>query len=277
MVHQLSEPDGVTCRRPAESDIDRADDGLGTTVVAKVRQMFCGMHGHDNLLQFEHDRMFLRCVSCGHEIAGLGADRDAADRDRGRRCQPTRDRASAACRHSSDRVVDFYSEIDFIFRREHKRAGFVAPLGVIASVLDDPGADLPGRSTDSKLNHTASASKSDASDAGCYPPRVRRIVAITGARPASAARRPSAWPATARPLVICARRPERLEAAADEIARRRRRGAADRRRRHAASRHERARRAGRGTVRTARRDDVQRRLRHLRRDRSDRRRRRCSG
>ena len=53
-----------------ETDAQRADDGLGTGVVARVRQMFCGMHGHDNLLQFERDRMFLRCVSCGHESPG---------------------------------------------------------------------------------------------------------------------------------------------------------------------------------------------------------------
>jgi hypothetical protein len=48
----------------------REDDGLGTAVVVKVRQVICGMHGHDNLLQFERDRMFLRCVSCGHETPG---------------------------------------------------------------------------------------------------------------------------------------------------------------------------------------------------------------
>jgi hypothetical protein len=53
-----------------EPDVDRSDDGLGTAVVAKVRQMFCGMHGHDNLLQFERDRLFLRCVSCGRETPG---------------------------------------------------------------------------------------------------------------------------------------------------------------------------------------------------------------
>ena len=53
-----------------EAGADRQDDGLGTAVVAKVKQMFCGMHGHDNLLQFERDRMFLRCVSCGHESPG---------------------------------------------------------------------------------------------------------------------------------------------------------------------------------------------------------------
>jgi len=35
-----------------------------------VRQSVCGLHGHDNLLQFEHERMFLRCASCGHETPG---------------------------------------------------------------------------------------------------------------------------------------------------------------------------------------------------------------
>lgn len=36
----------------------------------RVRQMFCGINGHDSLLQFEHARMFLKCSSCGHETPG---------------------------------------------------------------------------------------------------------------------------------------------------------------------------------------------------------------
>ena len=48
----------------------REDDGLGTAVMARVRQMLCSMHGHDNLLHFERDRMSLRCVSCGYESPG---------------------------------------------------------------------------------------------------------------------------------------------------------------------------------------------------------------
>lgn len=39
-------------------------------MVDRVKQMWCGLHGHDSLLQFEHDRIFLRCVSCGHETPG---------------------------------------------------------------------------------------------------------------------------------------------------------------------------------------------------------------
>jgi hypothetical protein len=35
-----------------------------------IRQTVCGMYGHDSLLQFEQERMFLKCVSCGHETPG---------------------------------------------------------------------------------------------------------------------------------------------------------------------------------------------------------------
>jgi hypothetical protein len=47
-------------------------EGFG--VMDRVRQMFCGLHGHDNLLQFEQDRMFLKCVSCGRETPGWSLD-----------------------------------------------------------------------------------------------------------------------------------------------------------------------------------------------------------
>lgn len=39
-------------------------------MVDRFRQMLCGFHGHDSLLQFEQDRISLRCVSCGHETPG---------------------------------------------------------------------------------------------------------------------------------------------------------------------------------------------------------------
>jgi hypothetical protein len=46
------------------------DTGVISRVTERLRQMLCGLHGHDNLLQFEQDRMFLRCVSCGQETTG---------------------------------------------------------------------------------------------------------------------------------------------------------------------------------------------------------------
>lgn len=46
------------------------EEGFGGRAFDWLRQMACGLHGHDTLVQFEHDRMFLRCVSCGHETHG---------------------------------------------------------------------------------------------------------------------------------------------------------------------------------------------------------------
>jgi hypothetical protein len=47
-----------------------ADTGVIARAAEHLRQLLCGLHGHDTLLQFEQDRMFLRCVSCGHETTG---------------------------------------------------------------------------------------------------------------------------------------------------------------------------------------------------------------
>jgi hypothetical protein len=58
---------------PASGDIDNGANetgGLGERVLDRLRQTLCGLHGHDTLLQFEQERMFLRCVSCGHETPG---------------------------------------------------------------------------------------------------------------------------------------------------------------------------------------------------------------
>jgi hypothetical protein len=49
-------------------------EGFGERVLDRVREAFCGLHGHDNMLQFEQDRMFLRCASCGHESPGWDLD-----------------------------------------------------------------------------------------------------------------------------------------------------------------------------------------------------------
>ena len=46
------------------------DAGIFVRLTESIRQMLCGLHGHDRMLQFEQDRMFLRCVSCGHATTG---------------------------------------------------------------------------------------------------------------------------------------------------------------------------------------------------------------
>jgi hypothetical protein len=70
-------PRAMASRRELTSTVvetHHADEGLGERVFGRVRQMVCGMHGHDSLLQFEQDRMFLRCASCGHESPGWVLD-----------------------------------------------------------------------------------------------------------------------------------------------------------------------------------------------------------
>jgi hypothetical protein len=49
---------------------DAKMEGFGGRVMDRLRQILCGLHGHDTLLHFNKDRMSLRCVSCGHETPG---------------------------------------------------------------------------------------------------------------------------------------------------------------------------------------------------------------
>ena len=45
-------------------------EGLFARVWAWMRQLLCGLSGHDTMLHFEQERIALRCVSCGHETPG---------------------------------------------------------------------------------------------------------------------------------------------------------------------------------------------------------------
>jgi hypothetical protein len=45
-------------------------DGLLTKAALQLRQLVCGLHGHDSLMHFEQGRMSLLCASCGHETPG---------------------------------------------------------------------------------------------------------------------------------------------------------------------------------------------------------------
>jgi hypothetical protein len=62
--HSVASHEDVSTRGEAHGE------GIGERVMDRLRHMMCGLHGHDTLLQFEQGRMFLRCVSCGHETPG---------------------------------------------------------------------------------------------------------------------------------------------------------------------------------------------------------------
>ena len=50
----------------------------------RIRQTVCGFHGHDALLQFERERVYLKCFSCGFESPGWTV------KERGRESEPRR-------------------------------------------------------------------------------------------------------------------------------------------------------------------------------------------
>ncbi len=66
-------PQSIASARPRTGETN--EEGFSGRVFDWLRQTICGLHGHDTLLQFEHERMFLRCVSCGHETHGWDLDR----------------------------------------------------------------------------------------------------------------------------------------------------------------------------------------------------------
>ena len=55
--------------------------GFFQRVADHVRQLICGMHGHDSLLHFERGRMSLLCSSCGHETPGWDVKGTAMQRE----------------------------------------------------------------------------------------------------------------------------------------------------------------------------------------------------
>jgi hypothetical protein len=64
-------PDSIASRQGMRTTADQGQaDGLGGRMFDRLRQVVCGLHGHDTLLHFEHERISLRCASCGHETPG---------------------------------------------------------------------------------------------------------------------------------------------------------------------------------------------------------------
>ncbi len=55
-----------------------AQEGLLPRVASQLRQLYCGLHGHDALLHFGTGRLSLHCVSCGYESPGWDVQRSGA-------------------------------------------------------------------------------------------------------------------------------------------------------------------------------------------------------
>lgn len=42
--------------------------------MGSLRRLLCALRGHEDYLQFEKNRVYLQCVSCGHESPGWTVD-----------------------------------------------------------------------------------------------------------------------------------------------------------------------------------------------------------
>lgn len=63
-------PQGVVVGGQTARAMGLTDEGLSTRLAKWLQQTWCALHRHDSLLEFERDRMFLRCTSCGYETPG---------------------------------------------------------------------------------------------------------------------------------------------------------------------------------------------------------------
>ena len=68
---------GIALTPAVVHDERGTDDGFGERIVRWIKETYCGLHGHDSLMQFEKERMFLRCASCGHETPGWSLTEEA--------------------------------------------------------------------------------------------------------------------------------------------------------------------------------------------------------
>ena len=39
-------------------------------LMESLRRLICALRGHEDYLQFEKNRVYLQCISCGHESPG---------------------------------------------------------------------------------------------------------------------------------------------------------------------------------------------------------------
>jgi hypothetical protein len=66
VLHLFVAPDDLSCRADLTIQAPRVADG----VLHQAREMFCGLRGHEHMVQFQQGRMFMRCLLCGHESSG---------------------------------------------------------------------------------------------------------------------------------------------------------------------------------------------------------------
>jgi len=67
----INAPDHTLAARSfLPADTGERTSGALERLLKRIQGVMCGLHGHDSVLQYERNRMFLQCTSCGHETPG---------------------------------------------------------------------------------------------------------------------------------------------------------------------------------------------------------------
>jgi len=67
-------PQEIVTRRVGMTSPALDSGGAFSRLWRRVQFALCSLHGHDPLLHFDQNRMYLRCASCGHETPGWELD-----------------------------------------------------------------------------------------------------------------------------------------------------------------------------------------------------------
>jgi hypothetical protein len=68
-------PQRMTAREMMKTTEEGAFRSLLNMALTRVGRIICGWHGHDSVLQFDRSRVFLECMSCGHQSPGWRLER----------------------------------------------------------------------------------------------------------------------------------------------------------------------------------------------------------
>jgi hypothetical protein len=62
------DPDSLT--RASTARARSPQRGMFARIFDSMGEIYCGLQGHDMLMRFEQNRVFLECASCGHKSPG---------------------------------------------------------------------------------------------------------------------------------------------------------------------------------------------------------------
>ena len=67
-------PEQVVTQPVSANAVDVSSGTLFSRLSRRIQYFLCGLHGHDPMLHYDQNRIYLRCASCGHETPGWELD-----------------------------------------------------------------------------------------------------------------------------------------------------------------------------------------------------------